>query len=463
MNMPETRYALAPDGVHIAYQVLGDGSPDLMPDLVMMHGTVSHLEIAWEDPKLRRLYQRLAGFSRLIRFDRRGMGMSDGLGQLPTFEEQLGDFGVVMDAADSQRATVFGTTDAGILALAFAVRHPERTTSIVAFEVSPRLLPSDDDDYGVEFDVLQRMAAASRDIDLDSHLSIVAPARMHEPGFRSWFRRYNRSASSGVPVEAFIQEQLHWDIVDLLEEIRVPVLVLNRTENTILPLRNARALAAALPDGRLAEIAGSGTAIFADDVEEIADEIEGFVTGTRPLPRRDRVLATVLFTDIVGSTERAAELGDRNWRELLEGHHRLLRASLARFGGREVHTAGDGFLATFDSPRRAIECAWAAGDEVRSLGLEIRAGVHTGEIELSDGDVQGIAVHIGARISALAGSQEIYVSSTVKDLVVGSELDFDDRGMHVLRGVPGEWHVFSVVRSPVDGRADGRARGASTP
>ena len=440
MTMPETAYAIAPDGVHIAYQILGAGDVDL----VMMHGSVSHLEIAWEDPKLRRLYERLATFTRLIRFDRRGMGMSDGLSALPTFEEQLDDFRVVMDATESSRATLFGTNDAGTLALVFAADHPERVASIVAFEVSPRLLPVAGDDFGIELDVLQRMAAASRDIDLDAHLSIVAPARMHEPGFRSWFRRYNRSASSGVPVESFIRERLTWDIVDRLPEVRMPVLVMNRTDNAIMPMRSTRALAAALPDATVAEIPGSGTAIYADDVEEIADEIEGFITGSRPLPRHDRVLATVLFTDIVGSTERAAELGDLEWRDLLERHHRALRAALARFGGREVHTAGDGFLATFDSPRRAIECARSASDEVRSLGMEIRAGVHTGEVELSDGDVQGIAVHIGARISALAGPREIFVSSTVRELVAGSGLDFDDRGTHALKGVPGEWHVYSV-------------------
>jgi class 3 adenylate cyclase len=441
MNLPETSYAVALDGVHIAYQISGANQPDL----VMMHGTVSHLEIAWEDPKLRRLYERLGRFSRLIRFDRRGMGMSDALRELPTFEQQLDDFRVVMDAAGSTSAFLLGTADAGMLALSFAAAFPDRVRGVAGFDVAPRLLPSDDDDYGVEFAVLQRMAAAARDIDMDAHLSIVAPARMHEPGFRSWFRRYNRSASSGIEIEAFIRTQFTWDIVDRLEDVRVPVLVLNRTENTILPMRNARALAAALPDGRLVEIAGTGTAIYADDIEQIADEVEGFVTGTRPPPRHDRVLSTVLFTDIVGSTERAAELGDQEWRDVLERHHRLLRAALDRFGGHEVHTAGDGFLATFDSPRRAIECARSAADEVRSLGLEIRAGVHTGEIELSEGDVQGLAVHIGARISALAGPREVFVSSTVKDLVVGSDLSFDDRGMHELKGVPGAWHVFSVA------------------
>ena len=376
MAQPETQYALAPDGMHIAYQVNGSG----VVDLVLMHGTVSHLEIAWEDPKLRRLYERLGEFSRLIRFDRRGMGMSDPLDAIPGFDEQLQDFGTVMDASGADRAVLMGTTDAGILALSFAAAHPDRVSGVVVFESSPRLLPSDDDDFGVEMDELRRMAEASAAIDLDTHLSIVAPARKEEPGFRTWFRRYNRSASSGFRVDAFVQAQLSWDIRDRLDDVKAPVLVMNRTGNTILPMRNAHAMVAALPDARLAPIEGTGTAIFADDVEDIADEIEGFLTGTRPPPRHDRVLATVLFTDVVGSTERAAELGDRSWRELLELHHRLLRAELGRFGGHEVHTAGDGFLATFDSPRRAIECARAAAAAIEAIGLDIRAGVHTGEV-----------------------------------------------------------------------------------
>ena len=441
MSLPETRYTLAPDGVHIAYQVSGSGETDL----VLMHGTVSHLEIAWEDPKLRRLYERLGEFTRLIRFDRRGMGMSDPLDRLPTFDEQVGDFRTVMDAVDAERAAVMGTTDAGMLALAFAAGHAERVSAAVAFETAPRLTPSPDDEFGVEPEVLQRMAKANTVLDLDTHIGIVAPARRDEPGFRSWFRRYNRSASSGIRIDAFIRENMAWDIRDLLPTIAVPVLVMNRTENTILPMRNARALVAALPDARLAAIEGTGTAIFADDVEDIADEIEAFLTGARPPQRRDRVLATVLFTDVVGSTRVAAELGDRRWRELLERHHRLLREELDRFGGHEVHTAGDGFLSTFDSPRHAIACAKAAAGAIRAIGLEIRAGVHTGEVERSGGDVQGLAVHIGARIASLAGAGEVLVSSTVKELVVGSGLEFVDRGEHELRGVPGTWHVYEVA------------------
>jgi class 3 adenylate cyclase len=441
MATPETQYARAPDGVQLAYQVSGSGEAVV----VLMLGTVAHLELAWDDPQLRRLFDRLGSFARLVRFDRRGMGMSDPLDAVPTLAEQIDDFGTVLDAVDVSRATLMGTGDAGLIALAFAAARPERVESVVAFETTPRQLPSPDDDFGADIPTLQRMAAASLEIDLETHLSIVAPARMNEPGFRSWFRRFVRSASSGFRIDAFIREVVTWDIVDRLPSIAVPVLVLNRTWNTILPLRNARALAAALPAGRLAEIPGSGTVIFADDVEDIADEIEAFVTGVRPLPRRDRVLATVLFTDVVGSTDRAAALGDRAWGGLLERHNTILRDAIARFGGREVSTAGDGFLATFDSPRRAIESARSAGESVSDIGLEIRAGVHAGEIELVGDDIQGLAVHIGARIASLAGAREILVSSTVRDLVAGSGITFVDRGEHALKGVPDPWRIYQVV------------------
>jgi class 3 adenylate cyclase len=438
---PETQYAKAADGVHVAYQISGTGDTDL----VLLHGTVSHLEIAWEDPMLRRLYERLGSFGRLIRFDRRGMGMSDTLDELPSFDEQIADFGTVMDAAGSWRAAVMGTGDAGMLALAFAAAHPDRVSAVVAYEVSPRLMPSPNDEFGVDPAELQKMAAASAALDLDAHLAIVAPARKDEPGFKPWFRRFTRSASSGFRIEAFIRSQATWDITGLLDRVQARVLVMNRTGNTILPMRSVRALTVALPNAQLAEIEGTGTAIYADDVEQIADEIEGFLTGTPPLPRRDRVLATVLFTDVVGSTQRAAALGDRDWRALLSRHNALVRAELDRFGGHEISTAGDGFLATFDSPRRAIECARAAANSVRGIGLEIRAGVHTGEIELSGDDIQGLAVHIGARVAGLAGAGQVFVSSTVKDLVVGSGIEFADRGGRELKGVPGSWRIYEVV------------------
>jgi class 3 adenylate cyclase len=445
---PETQYATAPDGMKIAYQVTGIGDINL----VFMQGAVAHLDLAWEDPRLSRLFERLSSFSRLIRFDRRGMGMSAVIDRPPTLEEQVGDFEAVMDAAGARRAALFGTIDAGTMALVFAAEHPDRTAAVIAFETAPRWTRTGEDDYGVEPDVLGRFSEATQAMDVESQLSIVAPSRKDDPAFRSWFRRYTRSAQSGFPIQVIMMSMMSWDIRDRLADIRAPVLVLNRAEHAILPVRNARALAAALPNATLVELPGRDTAIFSSDVDLVADEIEAFLTGSRPHARLDRVLATVLFTDIVGSTERAASMGDRDWRELLERHHGLLRAELDRYGGREVHTAGDGFLATFDSPRRAIECATAAGRAIRSIGLDIRAGVHTGEVELSQGDVQGIAVHIGARISALAGAGEVFVSSTVKDLMAGSGIQFEDRGAHQLKGVPGEWRVFAVRRGG-DGRS----------
>ena len=440
---PETEYATASDGLKIAYQVTGSGDFDL----VFMQGAVAHLDLAWEDPRLSRLFERLSSFSRLIRFDRRGMGMSAVTDRPATLEEQVDDFGAVMAATGSVRAALFGTIEAGTIALAFAATYPERTRAVIALETAPRWTPSEEDDFGVDVEMLSRFAEATNAMDLDGQLSIVAPSRKDDPAFRSWFRRYTRSAQSGIPVQVVMMTMMSWDIRDRLPAIEAPVLLLNRSEHNLLPIRNARALAAALPNARLVEMAGRDTAIFSSDVDLVADEIQGFLTGSRPPPRHDRILATVLFTDIVGSTERAASIGDRDWRELLERHHRLLRAELERYGGREVHTAGDGFLATFDSPRRAIECAIAAGRAIRSIGLEIRAGVHTGEFELSGGDVQGIAVHIGARIAALAGAGEVFVSSTVKDLVAGSGIEFEDRGNHTLKGVPGEWRVHAVAPS----------------
>jgi class 3 adenylate cyclase len=437
---PATEYARAPDGLQIAYQVTGGG--DL--DLVFMQGAVAHLELAWEDPRLSRLFDRLSAFSRLIRFDRRGMGMSGVTDRSATLDEQVGDFGAVMDTVGSEQAVLFGTIDAGTIALAFAAAHPERTRAVIAFETSPRWTQSETDDFGVDVDALSSFSQATQAMDVDAQLAIVAPSRKDDPAFRSWFRRYTRSAQSGIPVGAVMMMMLSWDIRQRLPDISAPVLVINRDEHNLLPVRNARALTEALPNARLVTLPGRDTAIFSSDVDAVADEIQAFLTGSRPAPRPDRILATVLFTDVVGSTERAANMGDRDWKELLERHHVLLRTALDRYGGREVHTAGDGFLATFDSPRRAIECAREAAAAIRSIGLEIRAGVHTGEIELSGDDVQGIAVHIGARISALAGAGEVLVSSTVKDLVAGSGIQFDDRGEHSLKGVPGEWRVFSV-------------------
>ena len=440
MNIPETRYVKSGDA-YLGYQVTGNGPPDL----VLLLGAVAHLELAWEDPKLSRFLTRLAGFARLIRFDRRGIGMSDRVENLPTLDEQIKDVGAVMDDARSDRAVLVGTLDAGTVALGFAARYPERVQAVATWTAAPRFTPSEGDAYGFRMDTLTRMIDATKSMDQHGQLSIMAPSRVDEPGFVEWYRRYARSASGIGGIGARMASTMQWDIVDLLADISTPVLVMHRAEDPLTPVSGAEAMAKALPNAKLVVLPGADILEYAGDVDAIADEVEAFVTGNRPLPRAERVLAAILFTDIVGSTERAGTMGDRPWKELLERHHGIVRAQLARFGGQEIDTAGDGFLATFDSPLRAIEAARRICAAVPSLGLEVRAGVHVGEIELVAGNVRGIAVHIGARIAAMAGPGEVLVSSTAKDLVTGSGLQFENRGSHTLKGVPDEWRIFAVT------------------
>jgi class 3 adenylate cyclase len=440
VNLPKTEFARSGD-VYLAYQVLGDGPPDL----VLLLGGVAHLELAWEDPMLAKFLTRLASFSRLIRFDRRGFGLSDRVPRLPTFEEQVEDFQAVMDAAGSDRAVIAGMLDASFIALGFAAAHPDRAKSVVTFEAAQRYGPGEDG-LGFRMDVLMQLVESAQTNNARRLLELMAPSRADEPGFLEWWNRYSRSGSAAGGLEANMAAMMQWDLGEILDGITAPVLVLHRADAAILPSENGRALAARLSNATLVEVPGPDSFYFSGDVDALVDEIQAFVTGTRPLPRADRVLAAVLFTDIVGSTQRAAALGDRQWKELLDRHHKTVRERLARFGGREIDTAGDGFLATFDSPLRAIEAARGICSAVRPLGLEVRAGVHVGEIELVADDIRGLAVHIGARVASLAGPGEVLVSSTVKDLVAGSGVEFDDRGTHALKGVPGEWRIFAVTQ-----------------
>jgi class 3 adenylate cyclase len=438
VNPPKTEFVRSGDA-YLAYQVLGEGPPDL----VLMLGGVAHIEMAWEDPMLARFLTRLAGFSRLIRFDRRGFGLSDRVDRLPTLEEQIEDFGAVMDAVGSDRAVIAGMLDASLIALAFAAAHPDRTQAVVTFEAAQRY-SSGEDGLGFRMDLLKELIESGQNNDNHHLLELMAPSRADEPGFVDWWIRYARSGSAVGGLEANMMAMMQLDLGDILGGISAPVLVLHRSGITMLPSANARALADRLPNATLVELPGADSFYFAGDVDALVDEIQTFVTGTRPLPRGERVLAAIVFTDIVGSTERAAAMGDRLWKELLDRHHAIVRAQLARFGGREIDTAGDGFLATFDSPLRAIEAARGVCAAVASIGLEVRAGVHVGEIELVEDDVRGIAVHIGARVAALAGPGEVLASSTVKDLVAGSGIEFEDRGTHELKGVPGEWRLYGV-------------------
>ncbi|UCD68969.1 MAG: adenylate/guanylate cyclase domain-containing protein [Betaproteobacteria bacterium] len=438
--IPQTHYAKCGD-VSIAYQVFGEGGIDL----VFVPGWVSNVEIFWEEPAYARFLKRLATFSRVILFDKRGTGLSDRVSEMPNVETRMDDVRAVMDAVQSEHAVLFGYSEGGVLCALFAATYPDRTTALIMHGSYARLTrrpdypwgPTDEERAAFNEDAVRHWGEA---IGLDQR----APSMAHDQRFRDWWARYLRLSASPAAFEMLSRMNMRIDIRNVLPAIRVPTLVLHSVNDETLPVEGSRYIARQIPDARLVELAGSDHVPWLEDAEAVCDEIEEFLTGVRRGPETDRVLATVLFTDIVGSSERAAELGDRAWRDLLENHHSLVRRELERFRGREIDTAGDGFLATFDGPARAIRCAMAILEQVRSLGIGVRAGLHTGECEKMGEKLGGIAVHIGARVMALAKPGEVMVSSTVKDLVAGSGLSFEDRDTHTLKGIPGEWHLFSV-------------------
>ena len=438
----ETRYARSGD-LWIAYQVVGDGPIDL----VWAPGYLSHLEQNWWWPSYADLLERLASFSRLILFDRRGTGLSDRILSLGSFEEMLDDIRAVLDAARSERAALFGGAEGGPMCALFAATHPERTSALILGASYPRRTVAPDFPWGLDAERQAQILSAyeTRWGTPDFGVRQLAPSLAGDERFRRWHAQACRFAGTPASALAWFLITMQIDIRDVLPAIRVPTLVLHRTDDRVVPVEAGRYLAEHIPNAKLVELPGSDHYPFSGDYLPFADEVEEFLTGERRHRELDRVLATVLFTDIVGSTERAVELGDRRWKELLADHHRVVRATLDQHRGREVRSTGDGVLATFDGPARAIRCAEAIRDAVRAIGLEIRAGLHTGEIELAGSGIEGVAVHIGARIADLAGNGEILVSSTVKDLVVGSGLEFEGRGAHELRGVPGEWSVFAVA------------------
>jgi class 3 adenylate cyclase len=439
--IPTTRYTKSGD-VNIAYQVVGEGPIDL----VLVSGFVSHLERDWEDPRSARFLERLASFSRLIRFDKRGTGLSDRPGGLPDLETRMDDVRAVMDAAGSGRAALFGYSEGGPMCVLFAATYPDRVSSLVLYGTyAKRRDPDPDYPWAPTWE--ERLATAEeieRAWGRESDLGAMAPTA--DRAMTTWWNARARAAASPGAARDLILMNSQIDVRSVLSTIRTPVLVLHRTGDLDARVEEGRYIADHIEGARFVELAGEDHVPFVDP-GQIVDEVEEFLTGVRRGPEPDRVLATVLFTDIVGSTARAAEMGDRSWRELLERHDAVIRRELDRFGGREVDTAGDGFLATFDGPARAIRAARAMSEAVRDLGLEIRAGLHTGEVEVAGRHVRGIAVHIGARVAALAGPGEVLVSSTVKDLVAGSGLSFDDRGEHELKGVPGTWSLFAAWTS----------------
>ncbi len=448
--VPETRYVKAADGVHIAYQVLGEGPNDL----VFVPGFVFNVEDVWQTfPEAAAFLRRLSAFSRTIIFDRRGTGLSDhivrGERQL-TLEARMDDIRAVMDALGSTRAALFGFEDGLGLCAMFAGTYPDRTVALISYAGVVTWRRSSDFPWGFEEDELETWLGA-----IDRGWGTLDFARwwgedvwpdIDDP---DWFVRYatamRRAVSPGDAL-SLLRIDFGTDARGLFPAIRVPTLVLHRTDDKALPVEQARYLSDQIPGAVLKELPGTDHGWVSPSQEDVLDEVERFLRGLREEEAElDRVLATVLFTDIVGSTARAAELGDRVWAKLVERHHGIVRAMLARYRGREVDTAGDGFLATFDGPARAVRCAQAIVDAVRSLQLEIRAGIHTGEIELADGGIRGIAVHIGARVAAVAAPSEVLVSSTVRDLVAGSGIAFEDRGERELKGVPERWRLYRVV------------------
>lgn len=439
MRAPETHYAKSGD-VNIAYQVVGDGPRDL----VLVPGFVSHLDNDWDEPRSAHLLERLASFSRLIRFDKRGTGLSDRPGGLPDLETRIDDVRAVMDAAGSERAALFGYSEGGPMCCLFAATHPDRTTALVLYGTYAKRVDPDDD-YPWVATGEQRQAYADqieREWGFESELGTMAPNA--DAALTAWWRARARASASPGAARALILMNSRIDVRHVLPTIRVPTLVLHRSGDRDSRVEEGRYMADRIPGARFVELAGNDHIPWID-ADQIVDEVEEFLTGVRPGPEPDRVLATVLLTDIVGSSERAAEIGDRRWRELLEAHHALVRHELARWRGHEVDTAGDGFLATFDGPARAIRCACAIRDGLHALGLEIRAGLHTGECEIIGGKVGGIAVHTAARVAARAAPGEVLVSGTVRDLIAGSGIEFEDRGVHALKGIPGEWALLAVV------------------
>ncbi len=438
--MPDIHFARS-DDVHIAYRVVGDGPIDL----VYVQGALSHLGVAWELPAYRRFCERLGEFTRLILFDKRGMGMSDRVSGATPLDTRMDDIRAVMDAAGSNQAVIMGASEGGPLAMLFAAAHPDRTRALILMGAEVRERRDDDWPWGesTEEEFEAAMTSVADRWGLGGAIAWIAPSVGDEPWAREWVARLQVNSVTPGAAEAFMRMAFDIDVRNIVAAVRAPTLVLHAVGDRVCHVENGRFLGRTIPGARYVELPGEDHVPWFSPDRAIA-EIREFLTGRREPATPDRVLATVLFTDVVSSTERAASLGDDRWRQLLESHNAMVRYELDRYRGTEMGTAGDGFLATFDGPARAIRCGLAITERSRQLGFEIRAGVHTGEVERIGDDIAGITVHIGARIGALAEPGEVLVSRTVHDLVAGSGLQFTDRGVKQLRGVPGEWQVFSA-------------------
>jgi class 3 adenylate cyclase len=440
-EVPEVRYAKNGD-IHLAYQVFGQGPPDL----VFIWGPYSNVEIVWEHPGAARYLTRLASFSRVIHFDKRGTGLSDRAVDLPILEEQMDDVSAVLDDADSVRAAFLGGGDAGMMTMLYAATHPDRTSALVLSDSRAKITSDAECPWGPSAEEWERvLALMAGSWGRAAAHGIVAPSEAGDEGARKWWGRLERHSLSPGSASAIFEMLTDVDLRPVLPTIHVPTLVLHRAGDRYVVPANGRHLAERIPGARYVEFPGEDHPGWINAREDELQELEEFLTGIRRRAEPDRVLATVLFTDIVASTERARELGDRRWRELLDRHDEVASRELERYQGRLVKTTGDGLLATFDGPARAIRGACAIRDAVRGLGLEMRAGLHTGEVEMRGADVGGIAVHIGARVTGLAKPGEVLVSRTVKDLVAGAGIDFAERGAHELKGVPEPWQLYAVT------------------
>jgi class 3 adenylate cyclase len=429
--------------VHIAYQVFGDG--DL--DLVLVNGFTTHVELVWEHEPATRFLEGLASFARVINFDRRGSGLSDPVTDAPTLEQRMDDVRAVMDAAGSERAALFGISEGVSMSLLFAATYPHRVQALVCSGGMARSTEDDDYPWAAPLEALLESGAelVSPHWGEGAMIDVGAPSQSDNPESRAFFARMERGSASPGMLGSLVRMFFDIDVRDVVPSVHVPTLVLHRQRDRLVNVRNGRWLAEHLPNARLVELPGDDHLMWYEDVERTLGEVEEFLTGARQVAEPERTLATVLFPDIVDSTQTAAKLGDQRWREVLERHQRAVRDALSSFSGREVKSTGDGFLATFDGPGRAIRCAVAIIGSSDPLGIQVRAGLHTGECEVMGEDIGGIAVHIAARVSAHAGSGEVLVSRTVKDLVAGSGIEFGDRGAHTLKGIPDTWQLYAVI------------------
>lgn len=440
---PETHYARL-GSERIAYQVLGKGPPDL----VMTTGSFSNSDIEWEDPTMARLFMRVASFCRLIRFDRRGTGSSDPvpIHALPPWESYVEELIAVMEAVGSDVATVMAIFDAGPMGTVFAATKPERTEGLILANTSARALFADDYLFGTPRAVADQLVEQIGEMwGTEAMVRMAVPSRAEDERYRRWHAKLQRTMASPGAVQAYFRALYDVDTRSILSSIHVPTLVLHRKELALVPIDHGRYLAEHIPGARLVELEGADISLVHEGGDLIVDLVEEFITGERRGGRADRVLATVLFTDIVGSTELASQLGDLRWRQLLDAHDERARRSVERFDGRLIKMTGDGIMATFEGPGRGIQCAIALREDLRGLGTDIRVGIHVGEIELRHEDIGGLTVHIAARVMAEAGPGEILVSGTAKNLVSGSEIALEDRGVHALKGVGGEWALFAVA------------------